>query len=240
MNSNSEKFLQVFNTIEKHLRWLTGSDRYTPFYQLVDRASAGDAAVRRMRTDLLEFADLRNAIVHERTDGHVIAEPNEISVQRFEKIKSLLTEPPGVGNYMVRNVRILPAEMAIGKAAELLYKSGFSQAPVYSGEIYLGLLTTDTIARWFADYLEAEIVDIATTRVDEVLEYTEDKEHVYFLDRSATVFHVFELLDKYQGLGKRLDAILVTHSGSSKEKLLGMLTIWDLPELYKAIEISRE
>lgn len=240
MNDNSEKFLQAFNAIEKHLRWLTGSDRNIPFYQLVDRACASDAAVRRMRTDLLEFADLRNAIVHERTDGHVIAEPNEISVQRLEKIKSLLTEPPGVQNYMVRNVRILPAEMAIGKAAELLYKSGFSQAPVYSDDIFLGLLTTDTIARWLADYLDAEIVDIASTRVDEVLEYTEDQAHVYFLDRSTTVFHIFELFEIYQHQGKRLDAILVTHSGSPKEKLLGMLTIWDLPELYKAIEISQE
>src|SRR4051812_42816091 len=37
-------------------------------------------------TDLKEFADLRNAIVHERRGGHSIAEPHEKTVRRLEEI----------------------------------------------------------------------------------------------------------------------------------------------------------
>ena len=40
-----------------------------------------------------EYGDLRNAIVHDRADGKVIAEPNDDVVVQIEKIAALLLEP---------------------------------------------------------------------------------------------------------------------------------------------------
>jgi predicted transcriptional regulator len=35
-----------------------------------------------------------------------------------------------------------------------MYRNDFSQIPVYNDKRYLGLLTTNTVARWLADQLE--------------------------------------------------------------------------------------
>ena len=78
---NSERFLNAFSKIEKYIRKLIAGDRRATFYALVDDASKKNSAVNTYRTDLKEFADLRNAIVHERTDGHVSAEPRDDTVQ---------------------------------------------------------------------------------------------------------------------------------------------------------------
>lgn len=73
---NSERFLNAFNSIEHSLRKLAKKEKGTRFYKLVNIASEHYQIVQHFSNDLKEFADLRNAIVHERTDGHVIAEPN--------------------------------------------------------------------------------------------------------------------------------------------------------------------
>ncbi|MGI6588953.1 MAG: hypothetical protein ACOX2N_09395 [Peptococcia bacterium] len=48
-----------------------------PFGQLVKKSEKIEKSVRTYADDLIEFADLRNAIVHKRSDGvHPIAEPH--------------------------------------------------------------------------------------------------------------------------------------------------------------------
>lgn len=50
--------------------------------------------IAQFEEDLLQMAQLRNAIVHERiADDFVIAEPNEWAVQRIETIEQALTKP---------------------------------------------------------------------------------------------------------------------------------------------------
>jgi len=73
---NSDRFLYAFNSIQCHLRKLTKSEKGTSFCKLVKEAES-NTAVQQFNDDLKEFADLRNAIVHERTDDHVLAEPND-------------------------------------------------------------------------------------------------------------------------------------------------------------------
>jgi hypothetical protein len=70
----TQQFLNRFNELEQFLRDTTNSKREVPFGGLIGRASSKNASVRRYERDLREFADLRNAIVHEHPRGHVIAE----------------------------------------------------------------------------------------------------------------------------------------------------------------------
>jgi hypothetical protein len=91
---NSENFLHTFNKIEHWLRKATNAKKSDSFYLLVERAKKRSPAVKQYEIDLKEFADLRNAIVHERTNGHLIAEPHEETVNQLEKIATRLTAPP--------------------------------------------------------------------------------------------------------------------------------------------------
>jgi hypothetical protein len=92
---NSDRFLNAFNSIERYLREFAKQGKETRFYALVDLASNSNPAVRRFKDDLKEFADLRNAIVHERTDGHVLAEPNDKAVNEIAAIPNLKAQSGG-------------------------------------------------------------------------------------------------------------------------------------------------
>jgi len=241
MTKNSDRFLDAFIAIEKHLKRIVRRDLQNdciPFYRLIEHASKRDAAVRNLFIDLQEYADLRNAIVHERTDSHVIAEPNDVAMQKIELMVKLITEPPKLRKFMTRNVCRFQASNPIATAAATLYKKKYSQAPVYNGEDFVGLLTTNTIARWLGANAKEEFMFPSETSIKDVLEYTEISEHVIFLKPDVSVYEVIERFHTYEANGKRLEAILVTNAGKPSEKLLGMLTIWDLLKLHKAIDIS--
>jgi predicted transcriptional regulator len=233
---NSQRFLNAFNSIERHLHKLVKKEKVTSFYSLVDSAGESNAAVRHFKTDLKEYADLRNAIVHERTDEHVIAEPNDEAVAHLERIAFLLLDPPKVLPDFQSQVRTLAITDPIANAVKVMYEQSFSQMPIYDAKTFSGLLTTNTVARWLGDNVQTGIVSLNDTLVAHVFNnYTENKDNFSFLARDSTLFDVMEKFQKYQKGGKRLEAMLITDSGKLSEKLLGIITIWDLPRIQEKL-----
>src|SRR5919201_3927910 len=94
--SSSAKFLDAIAAIETLLRKMSGAGRLVGFYQLVDSAAQRSPSVRRHKDDLKEYADLRNAIVHERSGGRAIAEPHERVVSELRRLAVALANPPRV------------------------------------------------------------------------------------------------------------------------------------------------
>lgn len=112
--------------------------------------------IKTYEDDLKEFADLRNAIVHERCGGEPIAEPHYKTVIQLEKIRDYITAPPTVEPIFFNDVITCKPDDRIGETAKTMLKNSFSQIPIYDAEEFKGLLTTETISRWLADRLEAD------------------------------------------------------------------------------------
>lgn len=235
MSNNSDIFLDAFNTIEKYLRRKTKSDRFATFKELITLVQQSDTAIRRYSIDLQEFADLRNAIVHESTDGQVIAEPNQWAVERIEQIKALVTQPPSIRTFMTRGVSDFTPADPVGKAVSFMYANAFSQVPVYDGSQFVGLLTANTISRWLGIKASEDLFSLNDTTISMVLEFTEDPDHVIFMTPDTSVYDMLERFHEYETKGKRLEAILITHSGKRTEKPMGMVTIWDLPKIHQSM-----
>ena len=86
---NAQRFLNAFAMIEKQLKQITGVTRYSRFYQLLNQASRSSGLVRKYEMELQEYADLRNAIVHQRSDeGHIIASTRSLRKLRSWRGKS--------------------------------------------------------------------------------------------------------------------------------------------------------
>jgi len=236
---NSERFLAAVNLIERYLRHITKKGTDTRFYTLVEAASKSAPAVRRFRDDLKEFADLRNAIIHERTDGHVIAEPNDLAVEKIENIASLLRNPSKVMPLFQTKVYKLLVSDPIAKAVRAMFDQSFSQIPIYDGPKFIGLLATNTVARWLGACVTDDIFSLTETPITHVLNYTEDEDNFSFLSRRATLFEVLERFQNYERKSKRLEAILITQNGKPDEALLGIITVWDLPKINEALKYAR-
>lgn len=230
---NSDRFLNVFAAIERHLRKLTAGGRQDTFYALVDTAAQKTASVRRYRVELKEYADLRNAIVHERIDGDPIAEPHEKAVRRLEQIHELLTTPPKVGPEFLGQVTTCEPSDRVRDVARKMLEGDFSQLPVYRGGELIGLLTAETLTRWMSTRFEIDDGILEDEAVEAALPYAEDPENHALISRTATVFDVIKCFDSFLREGKSLDAIIVTEHGSRSESALGIITIFDLPRVYE-------
>ena len=80
MASNGDRFESAYNKIDALLRKKVGGERTVPFSSVVIEVAKKDPAVRRNKDDLLEYGDLRNAIVHDRGKAPVLlADPRESS-----------------------------------------------------------------------------------------------------------------------------------------------------------------
>ena len=238
--ANSDEFLNAFNEIERHLRRMTDASKETPFYILVREAGDTHAAVRRFSNDLKEFADLRNAITHERTDGHVIAEPNDRAVADIKRVALLLIYPPRVVPQFQKQVFALQTSDPVAEAVKSMVTRSFSQIPIYEDDRFRGLLTAEDVARWLGRCAEEDIFSLRETRIEHVLKHTEEEEDCCFVTKNATLFQALHIFEGCQKEGRKLEAILITENGRAHESLLGMITVWDLPAIYDELEGIRD
>lgn len=236
---NSDAFLAIFSEVEKWLRTSAGNDRRTTFHEALQLVADKNPLVRRFKDDLKEFADLRNAIVHERSDGHVIAEPNDRALTEFRQIQASLLRPPKVIPQFQRTVKYRMAHEAVGLAVQDMREGSFSQLPVLHEGKIIALLTSETVVRWLASELKNDLVSLGDTAIAEVLGHVEDEEHYCYLSRDASLHDAVVRFEDFAARGKDLDAILITDRGSSDQKLLGILTVSDLPAILRNLGLRR-
>jgi predicted transcriptional regulator len=228
--SNSERFLVAFNSIEKQLRTIINTDHYISFSKAVDIASKTNAEVRSFREDLKEFAELRNAIVHERTEPNfIIAEPHDTVVQKMEFIEKEISKPQKAIPLFQREVTVFQATDTLTDVLKSISDHRFSQFPVYNDNEFLGLITESGITGWLTQVIDKDVISFSETKLSEVLAYEEVGSNYQFISRETNSYEIKEIFQQQIETKKpKLDAILITHSGKENESLLGIVTAWDI------------
>lgn len=231
--SRSDRFLVAFARAEEALEDLLGTGSGNSFRWLVRQAAKRDPLVRSVEDDLMELSELRNAIVHDRGGGYVVAEPHQQTVTRLERIVELIVDPPRIDEVMSRPVKTCRPEEPIAEAARRMVDDEFSRLPVYAEDgAFLGLLTANAIARWVATRLAGAVDSLREEPVAAVLEYGEAGQRFEVVDRRALVTDVVAMFVDAPREGRRVEAVLVTPTGEATERPMGIVTVQDLPRLY--------
>ncbi|WEG72628.1 CBS domain-containing protein [Vagococcus intermedius] len=220
MGQQAEEFLAVFNRIEKWMR------------DQLDRPSAGftdmvrklrprrDLQVRKYHDDLLEIAQLRNAIVHDRiSPDFVIAEPNEWIIKKIKKIEMDLTQPEKVIPRFKKRVTIFDNQTDLMQILTILKEKGFSQLPIYEENQFLGLVTAHGLGLWLASRGYAGTIDIKGKKVGDVLISDRKRNNYRFISKDTHVFQAMELLLE----DPTIEALLITEDGQPSKDLLGLM-----------------
>lgn len=230
---NSERFMQAFRSIEGYLSRFNEDYRIDGFSRSLRDLSKRDKVLRSFLDMLLEYAELRNAIVHTLTsDAKPIAEPHDEVVQDIERIARMLNNPPKVTSvFGYEKVATIDIKDSLEKALTIIAEKSYSQIPVYDGDEFIGILTTNAVARWMAGVDNEERANIRKTRVHDVMKYAEEDEAVEFVSRKSTLFDIVDSFGEFSALGKRLEAILVTENRRRSETPLQIITIWDVPTM---------
>ena len=228
---NVDKFIAIYNEIDHHLRDLLHRHEWVSFKELVITASKFNRVIRKYREDLLQFADLRNVLVHTFT-GKIVAEPTDYTLGLANRIKQLIILPPAAIPKFEKRVLTVQSNEKIKDVIKKMEQNNFSKFPVYDGNHFVGLLTAETIVRWLASSM-----NVSEARVGEVILHAKHKDNYTFVPKYVDLFQIAEAFEIYHRNGKRLDAILITNSGKMDEIPIGIITMYDIGEVYKAIEV---
>ncbi len=235
---NSQRFLDAFNDIEAHLKNLINADEYLSFKELVDKASHKNSIVRHQFFTLRMCSDLRNAIVHQRRyNGRPIAEPcNEVVIE-IEEIRNRILSPPSVEKFLC-DVESKEASQSVVDTLLVMSEKSFSQVPIVDDGKIIGVMSTNTIARWLGNEIENDIFSLQETENRQVLKCTETTENYTFLSRKKTIADALKRFENAARQGKDLDAIIISETGSPSEHPIGIITRSDIPSLLRGLGID--
>lgn len=224
-----KRFETAYNRIDHALADMIGknTDRRKTFAAKVRIVASRQRRMAKYADFLSEIGDLRNAIVHNRTDeNHYIAVPSEETVHELERIEKELFSPERVVPRFERNVTALSPDQSLAEVLDLLRDDGYSRYPVYANEGFVGLLTSNGIARWAAGHVTGGRleIDLNEVKLADVLAEDHRKDRVAFVSRDALIDDV----DDRFSHEKHLEAVLITPSGKPHEKPIGMICAPDI------------
>lgn len=239
MGTLGDEFLGMFADIEKCMKLALGRDRGARFMDLAhDYVQAYNLPPSYLST-LQTFATLRNAIDHNSHRGvYPIAEPIPEIVAEIRQLRDKIKTPPEAITVLpemdVCSVR--PSE-PVSVALNYVCLFDFSQLPVYDSGRYVGILTTNTIARWLA----RQIVDGREHRdaaISEVMEFRELNDHARLVDRRLTAADAIHQLAHGNPEGGPVNALIVTENKLSTDRPIRVIVMYDVPLLSAALKFD--
>jgi CBS domain-containing protein len=235
-HSNSERFLAAFSLIESEMTRRIRADRYISYNEMIHRMGKMDRTYARYVRLLEEFGDLRNAIVHERIDGEVVAEPHLKLVLEIEQVAALLTKPLKVKDFFIREVKLCYQDEFLGDVMQRMMQDHFSKIPAYDRQHkFIGLLTTDAITYYLVGHISDVQQSFPKVPVGEVVTSDDKAREVGFMSPETSLVSIVAEFETNMALGKKLNAVILTQDGTRNQKPLGIVTMSDLPLIYEKI-----
>lgn len=222
----SEEFLNSFNRLEKWMRETLGNPGSMGFSEMTRRLARNkELAVNQFEEDLLQMAQLRNAIVHEKiSDDFVIAEPNKWVVKRIGEIEAALTLPEKVIPKFQKNVTGFERNVPITDILRIIAKKGYSQFPLYDKGKFEGLITLRGIGYWLALEAQKGPIVLEKRRAEELIVENGKKVNYRFVSEDTTIFQVERMFHE----SGNLEAVLITKDGDPDGNLLGIIRPRDI------------
>lgn len=197
----------------------------------------GDRVVKQHASALQVLVELRNVIQHSRVNqGVPIAVPREDAIVAMEQIAAFIERQPQIKDHMVKTPATLRPSSSLQEASELVVGMELSQMPVYEGSTYVGLFTTNAMARWLSHAIqEGEgLLLKENVQVGEVLQHSEEHERAQFEKPTASALRVCETLSK----DSAPPAVLVTTDGTAAGQLQGLVTRFDVPRIVRQATVT--
>jgi len=229
----STEFINIYNEIDNYMRNKLDVGYDVNHWDLIDDLCNLDYVIYKNRRKLKQYAKLRNAIVHEsKKNTNPIAEPHPIIVEEYKKILEHLKNPPDALSIAVPGNKIFTANIN-DRAIDIITimnENCYTHVPVFDDDNFVGVFSENSLFTYLAKN-EAIILDSNTTlnEFKDILGIDKhDTEEFLFISKKTCVYEVEELFRRYLSNHKRLAAIFITENGKQNEKLLGLITAWDV------------
>lgn len=234
--TNSQRFISAYNSIDYSLRTIYGFKRSISFADLIRKAVPLNSVVRKYEDELIDYGRLRNSIVHGTNPNYVIAEPHDEVVEEFEKIAKLISTPPTAFDKVCKKeVLICSGDLNLKEVLSIMYNSGYHNLPVYSQGVLQGVVISSKILTQIGLSIcnKQDIDDYLTkTKVCEVMAKPDETNLFRVADKNMTIEKALNLFY----LNRKLSLIIITEKGSLNEKPIGIITAADILDMNAVLE----
>lgn len=125
--TNARRFINSYNKIDSKMRALYNFKPSQSFSDMVRRSAQENSVIRKFEDELMDYARLRNAIVHQSMDGEIIAVPCDSVVEKIEYIEKLLYAPPTIGETMPdKRIVSVDEQMSVKQVLLLVARTNYS------------------------------------------------------------------------------------------------------------------
>lgn len=175
--------------------------------------------------------EIRNLLTHNANlNGEPVAIPSVSVVQAMEEALDFIKRPPLALDYATRGDQMMKAELGqrVLKLMALMDQNGYSHIPVMREGIFCGVFSAGAVFRYQLRSGKSLTPETTLRDLGKYLEIGEHMENYEFVSRKETYFSVRRTFEKVKGKNRRVSVVFITENGRQGERLLGMLTPWDV------------
>ena len=214
-NQNGLRFIAAYNRLDQGLRDIYSIKRTLTFTDMIRKVATVNTVVRKFEEDLIDYARLRNAIVHKSSD-ELIAEPNLDVVEKLEKIARIINTPPRVIECLrPRSVFCVSGDTLLKDVVSEMSKSGYSVVPVYISGTLVGVINrkmiVDSIGKFIT--LGQDIDDSINQPVSKCLDIFTETNHYEVAPTSLTIENLLYMFQQ----NRKLSSVILTENGNYTE-----------------------
>lgn len=232
--NTASKFLSIYNEIDHYMRKVLSAENYIEHGILLRQMSEKNRLFESYYKDLKLFAELRNLLVHNPypDSANPLIIPHEYILKRYEDIRNAVLHPKKAIDVAVKRELIYVTSLnAVAiEVMEIMDRKTYTHVPVIEDEKLIGVFSENTILTYFVNH--KEIIFPKDTKILEFKNFIgldkHPSEYFEFVARDTLLADVEVLFQKGLKEHKRIAVVYITQNGRKEEKLLGMITAWDI------------
>ena len=227
--SKSKRFIDTFVHIEMFLKKQLNkqSDGFT---HMIHQSAKTNSTIKHYLLDLIEYAQLRNAIIHNRSENNeLIAEPHIDVVEKIEKIYQELINPKTIMDLNLKAAFTSHPDESATKLAKIQEKNNYSIVPIYEDDKYIGIVHSKL-------YQSAYAQEAVNLTVRELLAFHKDRNRVIFMSKKSELREIVKVYFDLYEKGKGIIGVIISENGFMNEPALAMITPADLANIFELLE----
>ena len=231
--TGSEEFLDLYKQLETtlELMYQKAKRKYSSvvFEYLKSRESEP------IRGDLETCREIRNLLTHNANVGGVpVVEPSRPVIEMLQGVLQYVKKPPLALDYATRGEQILKAALRqrVMRLMEVMEKNGFSHVPVLEDGEFCGVFSIGTVFQVTLHSKKRIDKDTTLAELKELIPIKEHNENYIFLPKTATYIEARRNFEHIRAKNRRISVVFITETGKQEERLLGMVTPFDVLNIH--------
>ena len=188
---------------------------------------------RNIKSELDYCREVRNLLSHNpKIDNIYPVEPSEQMIDLLRVTLSKVKHPPRARDIMVPLNKIVWRNLNdyVLPVIREMVSNVYTHIPVFENDVVVGVFSESTILSYLVD---EEIISIdRSMRFSDFGDYLKFENHksesFRFVSENTMKVNIDEMFSDALTKNDRIGMVFVTHSGKPTEKIMGLITAWDL------------